>query len=411
MKRLVARTFVVVMVVVAVASAALTSVSHDATAATAPQPLLRAVGSSLEIAGHPVKMTGFAAYSLATQWGSNHGCGGQFSDAQMKAFFSSLPPHSLVTFDAFQSTIGLNAATGKVAWGPLDRVFAAAAAAHVYLVPVLANEWGGCDANQYKDLTWFQNRFRNKAPAALAKAAGIPVEVMSYLNWVRIVVARYRHNPALGMWQPVGEPSAGSCGGEPVATESACNKGTGPACEEATALRAMLRFETAVGETIRSLDRTHLIDGGTLGGSQCGENGYDWMTLGASKYINVLCFHDYYNENGTLPPSVPGGDAQTGVIARMRQAGWLHKPLIDGEFGVRSGAPCKSTAQRSSDITTIGSLQLHPPASWYVPDVLDAFLVWDYEVAPATATPSWYSCRFSVFAGDPVLSKLTKLVK
>ncbi len=408
MKHLVLRLAAVAAVV---ASGLVTVPPPPATAALSPQPVLRAVGSSLEIAGRPVKMTGFAAYSLATEWGVNHGCGGEFSDAQLSTFFTSLPPHSLVTFDAFQSTIGLNAQTGKVDWSPLDRVFAAAAAAHVYVVPVLANEWGGCDANQYKDLTWFQNRFRNKAPAALAHAAGIPVETMSYLNWVRAIVGRYRHSPAVGMWQPVGEPSASSCGGEPVATEGACNKGAGPTCSESTALRAMVSFATSVGQVIRTLDRIHLIDGGTLGGSQCGENGYDWMTLGASRYINVLCFHDYYNENGTLAATVPGGDASTGVIARMRQAGWLHKPLMDGEFGVRSGAPCASGLQRSALIANTGQMQLHPPRSWFVPDVIDVFLVWDYEVAPASASPAWYSCRFSVFAGDPAVAKLAKLVK
>ena len=79
--------------------------------------------SNLEIGGVPTLFTGFNAYQLATDWGTNAGCGGMASAAQIDAFFASLRPDSLVRFWAFQGTIATNVHTGQLDWQPLDNVF------------------------------------------------------------------------------------------------------------------------------------------------------------------------------------------------------------------------------------------------------------------------------------------------
>ena len=67
--------------------------------------------------------TGFNAYQLATDWGTNAGCGGMATTAQIDAFFGSLRPNSLVRFWAFQGTMATNVHTGQLDWAtPRQRV-------------------------------------------------------------------------------------------------------------------------------------------------------------------------------------------------------------------------------------------------------------------------------------------------
>ena len=53
---------------------------------------ITAQGQSLEIGGVPTMFTGFNAYQLATDWGTNAGCGGMATTAQIDAFFALAPP-------------------------------------------------------------------------------------------------------------------------------------------------------------------------------------------------------------------------------------------------------------------------------------------------------------------------------
>ena len=73
---------------------------------------ITAHGQSLEIGGVPTVFTGFNAYQLATDWGTNAGCGGMATTAQIDAFFASLRPNSLVRFWAFQGTMATNVHDG-----------------------------------------------------------------------------------------------------------------------------------------------------------------------------------------------------------------------------------------------------------------------------------------------------------
>ena len=62
--------------------------------------------------------TGFNAYELATDWGTNAGCGGMATTAQIDTFFGSLRPDSLVRFWAFQGSMATNVNTGQLDWQP-----------------------------------------------------------------------------------------------------------------------------------------------------------------------------------------------------------------------------------------------------------------------------------------------------
>ena len=52
---------------------------------------ITAQGQHLEIGGIPTLFTGFNAYQLATDWGTNAGCGGMATTAQIDAFFTFAP--------------------------------------------------------------------------------------------------------------------------------------------------------------------------------------------------------------------------------------------------------------------------------------------------------------------------------
>ena len=366
-------------------------------------------GTQLTLNGSNVKLTGFNAYELGTLWGTNAGCGGQLSNSDMTAFFASLPRDSIVRFNAFQSSIGINVYTDTIDWTALDRVFALAAANHIFLIPVMAGEWGGCDG-QFKDLTWFQSGYNSVGSAAIAAADSIPAPVLSYKDWVSAFVGRYAASPALGWYEPIGESEADNCVGAPTTAASACNSGSGTTCSEAAAATALYNFWTTMGNLVHSLDPSHLVEGGFLGGGQCGTQGSDYQSVGSSPGIDVLSFHDYYNTSGDISQtSSPGGDAYNGVLVRLQQAANLVKPIIDGEMGVFAGGSCDSNATRASVISQTAANQISPPSSWHAATSVAAFMQWDFVPYPISPPAGYPNCSYDILSGDPTIAAVGSL--
>lgn len=340
-------------------------------------------GSSLTLNGTTAPVKGFVSYGIATDWGHNRGCGGQFSDSAMSDFFSTLPAGSVVRFDAFQGGLGVNPATGVVDWTGLDRVFNLAATHDVELIPVLANEWGGCDDGRFKNLSWFTGDYARLSPASLAATAGLPAPVMSYADWVSAVVNRYKNSPNLGMWEPIGEAEADTC---PSAYWSNSCTGHRTCPNQATAMVALRSFFDAIGADIKGIDSTHPIEAGLLGGGQCGTAGTYYQSVGASSGLDVLSFHDYY---GTNPF---GGDMWNGVGVRVGQAATLGKPVIAGEDGILASstgtAGCVDIPTRASQMEGKEASQLS--------NGVDGFIVWNFEPNPIAG------CSYAVLSGDPL---------
>jgi hypothetical protein len=279
--------------------------------------------------------------------------------------------------------------TGTLDWTALDRVFAVAAANHDLLIPVLSNEWGSCDDGQVKSLSWFQGGYQQITPASLSQAKGLPAPVLSYQDWVAAVVARYANSPALGMWEPVGEPEADTCVGGPVSAFYKCNGGAGSTCSEATAASALRSFFDAVGSEIRSYDSAHLIEDGMLSGGQCGTQGSDWSYVNASSGIDVTAFHNYYNTSGSSAQAqLPGGDQWNGVALRLNQSAALGKPIINGENGIYGGGgACLTNDQRASVVATTASNEFSAPSVWGTATGISAFMEWDF-VPPVAGQPT-----------------------
>lgn len=347
------------------------------------QPPITAQGQNLEIGGTPTKFTGVNAYELATDWGTNSGCGGMPTAAQMDAFFSSLRPNSLVRFWAFQGTMATNVKTHQLDWGPLDRVFYAAAKFHVYLIPVISAQYGsGCDGGHWQDPSWYAGGF-NDVYNSPTDSNGRGLDPLSYADYLADIVSRYADSPALGMWEPMSEAEASTC---PAAFQPNNCSGNQTCPDEATAEAALQYFFTTEGGAIQRLDPRHLVEGGFLGGGQCGTAGGDYQSVGASPGINVLSVHDYYGS------AAMGGDQWNGMAVRFAQARVLGKPIISGEGGILAGIGqpgCVSLQQRAVDLAAKIAAQFAAGES--------AYLVWNWVLDPIGP------CNFNTGPGDTSL--------
>jgi hypothetical protein len=338
-------------------------------------------GTSLTLNGVPHKFVGVDAYELGTEWGVNAGCGGMVSDAQLDRFFASLPPGSLVRIWGLQGTIATNHLTHQLDWGPLERVFSAAAAHGQYLVVSLGGLGGVCDNDHWAQPSWYAGGFRQ-----VYDDNGLAP--LPYASFVQAIVEHFKGNPALGMWEPYSEAEASTCA--PGYDGSAC-MGHNSCPNEAVAARDLRYFFDQVGTEIHAIDPTHPVEEGLLGGPQCGESGTDWEYLAESPGIDVLSYHDYD------PHALLGGDGFSGIPARITQAEVVLKPVIAGEIGVRANPSlpgCDTLAARASLMRAKIHAQLVAGAA--------ATLVWNWELDPAPGGV----CSYNVGPGDPILSAL-----
>jgi hypothetical protein len=362
-----------------------TSAPQTTAPPTAPAGDIGTSGDNLTLNGQIYRFTGVNAYEIGTDWGTNAGCGTDVTDAQLDQFFASLRPNSLVRFWAFQATMATNANTGQIDWGPIDRVFAAAAAYGQRLIPVLTDQGGTCDGNHWQDPSWYDGGFQQVFDDP-AGTNGVNLTPLSYWDYLQDIVNRYKDSPALGMWEPISEAEASTCPPQDQPLDCSGNQ-TCP--DETAAAQAMRHFFDTVGAEIHSLDPDHLVESGLLGSGQCGTSGADYQYVSASPGIDVLSYHDYYDATAAV-----GGDQWNGLAVRFAQAAALDKPIIGGEAGIEAGSAsgCLSDAQRASDMEDKIQAQVQAGSS--------GVLVWDW-VPTVTQT-----CSYDVAPADPVLSML-----
>ncbi len=356
------------------------------TYASTGQLPITASGGNLEVDGIPTKFTGVNAYELATAWGTNAGCGGMETPAQIADLFSSLKPGSIVRFWAFQGDLATDVATHQIDWAPIDQVFSLAAAHDIYLVPAITDQNGTCDGGHWQDPSWYAGGYRDVFNAA-TNSDGRGLTPLSYWGYMHKLVNRYKYSPALGMWEPISEPEASTC---PQVDEPTDCSGHQTCPSEAVAAADLTSFFDTVGDEIHSLDPHHLVESGFLGGGQCGTAGADYQSVGASPGIDVLSVHDYYE-------AVPlGGDQWNGMAVRFEQAAALHKPIVTGEVGVVAGdvPGCDSFTQRAAVMADKLNAQFAAGSS--------AFLIWDWTL------DSPGPCSYNTGPGDPLMRLLTR---
>jgi len=364
--------------------------SAAALAATSSSADIGSSAGHLVLDGQPYRFVGVNAYELATEWGTNSGCGAMVSDDQLNAFFASLRPNSLVRIWAFQGSMATNVNTHQIDGGLLDRVFSAAAAHGQRLIVSLTDQGGTCDNGHWKDPAWYDGGFMDVINAP-SNTDGRGLTRLSYWDYLQAIVlqaivAQFRSSPALGMWEPISEPEPSTC---PTQYEPRDCAGHQTCPDEAVAARALRHFFDVVGAEIHVLDPNHLVKDGMLGGGQCGTTGPEYEYVSGSPGIDVLSYHDYYPG-----PTLIGGDQWNGLDLRFQQATALDKPIIAEEMGMEAGpgAGCPSLWRRTNEVAARVQAQLGAGSS--------VVLLWDW--VPEMTSP----CAFDIAPGDPVLNAL-----
>ncbi|UVF79403.1 beta-mannosidase [Gordonia mangrovi] len=288
--------------------------------------------------------TGFNAYQLGTDWSVNEGCG---AEVDLDAYFDRLPARALTRFNLFSMFV-VDKNSGLIDFGPLDAVFDAATRHEQMVLPVLAGSTGQCEDEAFKEREWYVDGWQSQ------KSLG----GMTFADWVRTAVTRWKGRPTIAGWELIGEPEASVCGAQGCDWQvRECPPGG------AAVLRSF--FDDA-GALLRSIDPDRPIFSGFVGGDQCGLEGSDYREVAGSAMIDVLDFHDYGGNLSDYGPS--GSDLPT----RLDQAREIGKPIVVNEIGVEAGSCLDATTRarglrikidQQRDAGTAGALL------WaYVPD-------------------------------------------
>ncbi|GAB0105779.1 hypothetical protein JMUB6875_47610 [Nocardia sp. JMUB6875] len=289
--------------------------------APAAAAIVTATPSGLLLRGKPWWPAGFNGPQLATNYAVNFGCG---AEVDLDAFFAKVPEHSLTRFAMFQA-LAVNKNTGALDFTAADAVFAAAQKHGRLVLPVLAAQSGDCGDEIFKQRQWYVDGWKQDS---LVPGRA----VMSFRDWVRTAVNRWRSSPVLAGWELIGEPEPSNCAG------SQCDLRLRTCPKDAA--QVLRTFMDDAGQLVRELDPGRLIFAGYVGGSQCGTARDAFGFVSSSPNIDVVEYHDYSEDADPLP-----GGPNNGLARRLQQAREIGKPLLVGEIGEYAGS-CESLDDR-----------------------------------------------------------------
>lgn len=190
---------------------------------------------------------------------------------------------------------------GRRDWSVFDKTLNEARSHGVKVIAVLADEWSYCEGPT-KGAKWYAHGYRTST---------LPGNTVSYATYVRQIVARYRNDPTIAIWEMANEPAV------PVSsTDLACSP---------NANSLMLNWAQDTSTSIKTLDRVHLVSLGSSGGRVCGLDGAAFARVSAFPSIDVCSYHDYSTDSSGISEL---------VASRIAQCQALHKPIYAGEVGV-----------------------------------------------------------------------------
>jgi endo-1,4-beta-mannosidase len=260
-------------------------------------------------------------------------------------------------------------------------VVAAAEKNQVKLILVLGDQSGNCDDGHWKDRAWYEAGYKQ-----VNDDLGNGLTPLPYIEYVKLIVNRYKDSKTIAMWEPINEPESSDCKG---AKGSACY--TKQSCkDEVSAAKALRSFFDDVGGTIKRIDPNHIVSSGVIGDGQCGAVFEDYKTLHESDGIDVASFHDYNRDEQTMP-----GDEWNGLQKRLNQMKIVNKPLFVGEVGMLAmddSTKCVSYAERRDKIKAKMDAQFKAG--------IVGFLPWALTGGTSTI------CNYDIVKNDPLLKLL-----
>jgi endo-1,4-beta-mannosidase len=311
-------------------------------------------GAKLMLDGQPFVIRGFNVYNANSRGNCWYNLG--FTDGALDKVLADAGGNTIRAW-FFQKLATTN---GVRDWAAFDHTLAVCAARGIRVVATLANQWGDCEnvsgSPIYKDEVWYKTVYT-------AREAGM---LVSYRDWVREVVTRYRDNPTILAWQLMNEAEA------PMSS---------------TVEQTFRAWAIDMGSVVKAADTNHLLNLGSMSSGQGGtSSGTNYQDLLAIPTFDLAEYHDYGHPFEAMP-----GDQWNGLAARLAQATALGKPLFVGEVGIHLADTAGDKAKRASLLSAKISAQR---AAGVV-----GHLVWDWR-DPAQASGEDYE----ITVGDPVVA-------
>jgi alpha-galactosidase len=334
----------------------------DATPVSKPAVLSRQ-GARLVLGGRPFTFTGLDIYNAASVNNCFYtmGNGPLLADSLSAISAATAGKANVIRVWFFQR---LAVRDGSRDWSAFDHTLATAKAHHVLVIPVLANQWGDCEAGQYRTEAWYRSGYRQPDAGGL----------VSYRAWVAEVTKRYHADPTIAAWSLMNEAE------DATAKNGAC---TG------TAASTLKSFADDVGGVAKSADPGHLLTLGTMGSGQCGTAGEQYRTVYSSPVLDLCEYHDYNAPQEPMP-----GDRWNGLRTRLGQCAALKKPLFVGESGI-DPSKVGGTARRAEDFAAKAAAQFKAGIA--------GLLLWEWR-----ADGQEGGDQYVIGPGDPALQVLAR---
>jgi endo-1,4-beta-mannosidase len=236
----------------------------------------------------------------------------------------------------------------------LDETIALAQKYDIRLILIFEGQWGNCSTGEYMTPTWYRSGYR--FPYA--------DHGLSYVEYVRKVVERYKDEEQILAWQLMNEAEAS----------------TGAIAVGIPDPEALYMFARDMSAEIRAIDENHLISLGTIDDSRAGLGTVDYATILQLGTVDLAEGHDYDD----IQP-YPMNMRRCQKIAELARV-----PFFIGEVGV-------STKQHPH--AERGRILMEKLEAAWDADV-DGVLIWSYR--------SHDGRGFDIWPKDPVIPELKR---
>jgi hypothetical protein len=281
---------------------------------------------------------------------------------------------------------------GPANWEPFDRVVQQLKAHGMRAVATLTDEWNpGCDDGNgpQKYIDWYRTGYRQ-----VEQGHTIP-----YRDYAIQVAKRYANEPAIAFWQLVNE-----------AQVLTLDPNGQTHCDNAAAQKALRAFADDMATAIKTVDHNHLVNLGTLGGTQCGMTGsaaYQFVHDGA---IDMCEYHDYGHSAVAMPTE------QDLLAQRIKDCSTLPhgpKPIFVGESGIQGnvqpdGSPPQCTPWPGCTGVAITQDSLNRRAGFFTAKMNSAYQagVAGYLIWVKSPFYSSFSDIYAIGDGDPTVEAM-----